>query len=71
VQFRKRVTKAIECGVDRIATGVEAEIVAGDLPARAELVEHTVGPEAAPDQLAQRLLDRILLRLEAREPLRL
>ena len=53
--------------MDRIAARVEAEIVAGDLPARAEFIEEAVGREAAPHQLAERLFDGILLRFEAGE----
>ena len=66
-QFGEGLAQAIQRRVDRIAAGIEPEIVAGDLPARAELVENGIGAESASYQLAQSLLDRILLRLEAGE----
>ena len=58
---------AVERGMDRIAARVEPEIIARDLPARAQLVEQTFGIEAAADQMAQCFLDRIVLRVESRE----
>src|SRR6516162_9133343 len=53
--------------MDGVATGIEPEIIAGDLPAHAELVENGSRGESASYQLTQSLLDRVPLRLETGE----
>ena len=42
--------------MDWVAAGIEAEIIAGDVPAGAELIGDMGGIEAATDQLAERFL---------------
>ena len=57
----------VERGVDRIAAGMQPEIIARDLPACAEPIGEMRRIEARADHLAQRLLYCIGLRHEARE----
>src|SRR4029453_4981800 len=64
-QALEHLLKAIERRMDGLAARVEPEPVARNLPARAELLEHALGPETVAHHLAQRLLDGVVLRLEA------
>src|SRR5207302_7522936 len=66
-QLGKDRGEAIERRVDRVAAGIEPEIIAVDVPASAEVFRDMVWIEAAPDELAERFLDRLRLRLEAGE----
>ncbi len=50
--------------MDRVAAGVEPEIVARDLPPLADLVEQALGAEAIADQLPERLFDCVVARGE-------
>ena len=62
VQRGQRLLKAIERRVDRVAARIEPEIIAGDVPNRAEVFEQVIWREAASDQIAEGLLDRVFLR---------
>jgi hypothetical protein len=51
--------------MNRVATREEAKIIAGDVPSRAKLIQYAIWCETSADQLAQSLLDCIVLCLEA------
>ena len=65
VQRGQRLLEAVERRVDRVAARIEPKVIAGDVPSRAEVFEQAFGRKPASDQVAQRLLDGIVLRCEA------
>ena len=64
VQRRERLLKAIQRRMDRVAARIEPEIIARDVPDRAQVFEQAFGRETASDQIAKGLLDRVFLRCE-------
>jgi hypothetical protein len=54
--------------MNRIAAGIEAKIVLGDVPSIAEPVEQVCRIEAAADELAERFLDRVRVAFESGAP---
>ena len=64
-QRREGVFERIQGRIDGIATGPQTEVVAADLPARAELMQQILGLKAFPTRLTQGFLNGIVLRGKA------
>ena len=63
----RSTTPRNRCGAGRrrgVATGVQPKIIPCDFPGVAEFLQQPLSVEAASHQAAQRLLDRVVLRLE-------